>query len=501
MIRVALLTLFCTFLTVFAWRDWFKALCGLILLMAVVEHPDMPKSLAGIQGLNPWNIVLFSVVCAWRVQRKKEGLTWDMPRGINWLLILYLVVTLVSTARLLADYHGVLEFTIAKETDPPTVGSMVSEFLINTVKWVFPGLMLYDGCRDRTRLKWAVAAVLLVYVGLAIQVIKWMPLANISNGADLAARSLKILMREVGYHRVNIAVILAGGGWAIFAARVLVDKTWQVWMMTLASVMVAFALALTGGRAGYATWAAVGAILALIRWRKYLILGPILGMVVLSAVPAVRERMLNGFTAESQDTNGRLDPSMQNVQIQGGKADAYTVTAGRNIAWPFVIHAIGKAPFFGYGREAMQNTGIATRLFVDYGEDFPHPHNAYLQWLLDNGWIGAIPVFLFYLIIMKRSISLFYDSRSTIFIAVGGICLSLTAAVLIGALGSQTFYPREGAVGMWCGIGLMFRVYVERARIAEQFAEARRERSVGAWERWLWPLKAPGQVTGQWAKA
>src|SRR5689334_10628558 len=185
MIRVALLTLFCTFLTVFAWRDWFKALCGLILLMAVVEHPDMPKSLAGIQGLNPWNIVLFSVVCAWRVQRRKEGLKWDMPRGINWLLIIYLLVVLVSTFRLLGDFHGVEEFTRVKETDPPTVGSMVSEFLINTIKWVLPGLMLYDGCRDRTRLKWAITSVLLVYVGLAIQVIKWMPLANITNGADL----------------------------------------------------------------------------------------------------------------------------------------------------------------------------------------------------------------------------------------------------------------------------------------------------------------------------
>ena len=37
-------------------------------------------------------------------------------------------------------------------------------------------------------------------------------------------------------------------------------------------------------------------------------------------------------------------------------------------------------------------------------------------------------------------------------------------ALLIAALGSQTFYPREGSVGMWCAIGLLFRVDRERAR-------------------------------------
>ena len=35
---------------------------------------------------------------------------------------------------------------------------------------------------------------------------------------------------------------------------------------------------------------------------------------------------------------------------------------------------------------------------------------------------------------------------------------------MIAAMGSQTFYPREGAVGMWAAMGLLLRVYVERSR-------------------------------------
>ena len=60
-IRITALYIFVTFLAIYAWKDWFKSLCGLILLMAVIEHPDMPKTVLGIQGLNPWN-VLFAMI-------------------------------------------------------------------------------------------------------------------------------------------------------------------------------------------------------------------------------------------------------------------------------------------------------------------------------------------------------------------------------------------------------------------------------------------------------
>ena len=45
--RIKLLWLIVAFLCFYAYRDWFKALCGLILLMAVIEHPDIPKTVGG----------------------------------------------------------------------------------------------------------------------------------------------------------------------------------------------------------------------------------------------------------------------------------------------------------------------------------------------------------------------------------------------------------------------------------------------------------------------
>jgi O-antigen ligase len=98
------------------------------------------------------------------------------------------------------------------------------------------------------------------------------------------------------------------------------------------------------------------------------------------------------------------------------------------------------------------------------GDTFGHPHNAYLQWMLDNGLLGMIVIGLFYFYIMRYSFSLFRDSRDVMFVAVGGMCFSLVGALLIASMSGQSFYPRESSIAMWCGIGLMLRVYVERSK-------------------------------------
>ena len=159
---------------------------------------------------NPWNIVLAMVMAAWAKQRSREGLKWDLPGGTVFLLLLYFLIVVVGFVRFANDHSGVDYYVQVRGGEMRTFAGMVSEFFINCIKWVIPGLLLFDGVRDRSRMKWAMFSVLFIYVALAIQVIRWMPLSTLTTGADLGARSLKILMREVGYHRVNIAVILAG---------------------------------------------------------------------------------------------------------------------------------------------------------------------------------------------------------------------------------------------------------------------------------------------------
>jgi O-antigen ligase len=446
LIRLALLSAYLVCLVVYSWKDWYRALCGLILLVGVVEHPDMPKTLLGVQGLNPWNIILLVVLLAWMVGRVRERLVWDMPRFVSVLLLVYLAVVLVGFGRMMAD-HSMLR---------DSVPGLWSEYLVNTVKWTIPGLLLFDGARSRERFLWGLAASIGIYVILGIQVIKWMPASSVLSGEDLTYRSLKILMNEVGFHRVNLSMMLGGASWAAFAAHVLPRRrVLRLGLLLLAGVLL-YAQALTGGRTGYATWLAVGLVLCVLRWRRYLLAIPVAAVAVVVLMPSVAQRMMQGFSHETLD---RPAGSVSDEQL-----GEYTVTAGRTLIWPYVIDRIERAPAFGYGRQAMQRTGLAKFLLEELHESFPHPHNAYLEMLLDNGWVGFVLVMPFYLAILLLGTRLLLDSRSPVFVAAGGATLALVLALLIAAVGSQTFYPREGAVGMWCVIGLMLRVWVERGR-------------------------------------
>ena len=472
MIRTTLLWMLVTYLAIYSWRDWYKALCGLILLMAVVEHPDFPKSVMGVQGLNPWNLLLLVITLAWMATRGREGLRWDMPKKFRNLLIVYLLIIAISFLRLIHDMDSMVELARLFGVPAPSVLELVSEHIINAMKWVVPGLLLYDGCRSEERFRLATYCVLAVYVLLAIQVIRWMPLSALTSGSVLEDRSLKILSNEVGYHRVNMAMLLGGGSWAIFCARGLPESRFMLKMTVFFAGIVFFGMALTGGRMGFATWVAIAMFFGFFKWRKVIFLAPIAMALIIAFVPAVQERMMQGFTEQSIDTNVNIE-SLQYADEDG--PHMYTVTAGRTFAWQFVLEKIADAPLLGYGMEAMKRTGVATYLWLEYGESFPHPHNAYLQWIFDNGIIGFIPVLLFYFFIVRMSLGLFLDRGDKTAVAIGGVTLSLVLALLIASMGSQTFYPREGAVGMWCAIGLALRVYVQKQYALREAAKQTRK--------------------------
>ncbi|MEA3225019.1 MAG: hypothetical protein U9Q07_03650, partial [Planctomycetota bacterium] len=187
------------------------SLCGLILMMAVIHYENMPSSMYGIHGFNPWNFLFVMTFMAWLASRRREGLTWDMPRHIVVLLLMYLGVILVGVLRAIFDRSYIEDYALT---------SLISEESINTVKWVIPGIMLYDGCRTRRQLVMAIGSLLLMYFLIAAQVIRHMPVFAALHGISEESRR-KICMR-IGYSACDISACLAGVSWGILATMPLV---------------------------------------------------------------------------------------------------------------------------------------------------------------------------------------------------------------------------------------------------------------------------------------
>src|SRR5438876_1953393 len=157
-IRITVLSLIVAYLSIYAWRNWFRALCGAVVLMAFLEHGDMPRSILGIQGLNLWNILIVNVLIGWAQQRSYEGLTWDVPRSLKIAFLLYCFVIVWAFARFLIDPTEYYEFGR---------GRIIVDYLINPLKFLIPSLLFYNGCRTRERVVWALSAVVVLYFLLA----------------------------------------------------------------------------------------------------------------------------------------------------------------------------------------------------------------------------------------------------------------------------------------------------------------------------------------------
>jgi len=321
-IRLTALYLMVAGISIYAWKDWFKSLCGLILIMAIIHHEDMPSNMFGIQGFNVWNIMFLSIFLAWAFNRQRQGLTWDMPRHISVLLLLYLGVIVVGFLRAVVD-RSYLEWYPLKD--------LISEELINTIKWVFPAILLFDGCRTRKRVMAALICILVMYFVLSAQVVKRMPWESALGGAGERIQRTRLkICSSIGYSAPNLSTILAGASWGMLAALPLARKKKHTLAILAAAGVIAFGQALTGGRAGYAAWGATGVMLCLLKWRKYLLLGPVLAILLPILLPGTVDRMLYGF--------GKTDAAGQEM------VDDYEVTSGRTLIWPHVIEKISESP-------------------------------------------------------------------------------------------------------------------------------------------------------------
>lgn len=432
-------------LSIYAWKDWFKSLCGLIVITAIMGHPDFAQSIGRIQGCNVWNILFANVFLAWLVNRRRQGLVWDMPAHINVFLVLWLGVILAGWLWMIFDRSRLT-------TSTPT--SLISEQLINTIKWPVVGLLLFDSCRTHHRIKATLACIVLFFVLFAVQIGKSIPPGAVREPGNMRAR--RNLVGDAAISPNGAAKMMSGVPWAMLAIMPLLKKRKYRFMMLGLCALSCYALALTGGRSGYVACGATAVLLCVLRWRRYLLGIPLAALILYAVFPGAAARAMMGF--------GQVDITGTEI------TNLEDVTAGRSQIWPVVTAKIVESPVIGFGRESMRRTGLQQYLEDEYGEAatvaVAHPHNAYLEVLLDSGIVGFIIIVGLHAMIWVYSIRLFVDWGDPLYASVGGVALSLLTGHLVSFMGGQSFYAEQIDVGLWCAIGIMLRLYVDRAGLA-----------------------------------
>ena len=258
--------------------------------------------------------------------------------------------------------------------------------------------------------------------------------------------------RDIGLMAIDMSMLLAGCFWSLLTVIVLTFKSTSARLGGSVLLGIIFlGMALCHSRGSYIGFVAAGMSLGIARWPKMLLIMPIGFAGLFALMPAIPARLGMGIGV---------------ADVSGGTSQNWDeITAGRvTDLWPVAIDAFGKSPLLGYGGYACSRTQIRDRWIETGGGAPSHPHNAYLEVLLDMGIIGFLPAMVLYGGILAITLRLFRVRDDPLAAAVGGMGLAMITTLLVTAMGCQSFYPSQSTILYWCIWALGLRFAVERAQ-------------------------------------
>lgn len=439
--RTYILWVFVFGLMVYAWRNWFVSLCALILLTVIMQHRSFPTYLLGINGMNPWNLLLLTIVFVWFLHRRSTKAPFDIPRNVTLLLVVCFLMFFISYVRAVVDLGS---FPVGYR---PNFIGFTGEFLINRIKFLVPAVLLFDACRTRQRVRLAAMVVLACAVAYAVLVIKYVPISSLFSSSESVFMQVRHKVdQHVGLMAIDMSMLLAGMFWALLAFTVLaVKRRWMRLLLLCPLAAIFVGMALCHSRGSYMGFAAGGLVLAIVRWRWLLVLLPMMVVPLFIAMPSIPARL--GMGLGVADVSGEVTQEWNRI------------TSGRTTTiWPAAMEEIEKHSVLGFGGEATRRSGLSDRISTS------HPHNAYLEALLDMGLVGLVTVIALYGAIFAMTLSLFRNREDRLAAAVGGMGLATISVLLVTAMGAQSFYPTQSTILPWCIWALGLRMRMHRAQ-------------------------------------
>lgn len=439
------------FTLAYAFRDWFRALCILIAFTALQDYPGLPNPF-GAKGINHWSVMLAGVTLAWAVTRLGDSRGPNLTLGWWVALSAYLFVEGIGLLRLLLqleDFKASAGAVSEAYLGYDTKGILV-DYFYTPARYMWLAFMLLDGARTRERILEALLAIFAAMLLYAVIVCKEIPPRALIEGG-MAFRDR--IPKWTGRHPNDLARIFGAGFWiAVCFAQLRVGSSWLRWGALGCAGLLALGLAHTQSRGGIVGFIACGLILTVVMksWKNIALLGAI-GVVVVAAAPGLMARVLEGV-----DTSG------------AGAHDVDSLTAGRDVIWQAALDAIEHSPLIGYGTYGYVTSHALTRS-VQWGGGENHPHNAYLETLLDQGLLlapGRLAPFLYVLWVAIGLVRRRGDDPLRL-AGVAGVAY-VTALFAMGLTG-QHFGLTEKPYTFWCIASLV----VAAARLSQP-APARR---------------------------
>jgi O-antigen ligase len=414
---------------------------GAIFLAAVLPVSTtilFPRTLMGIPGLNPINVLLAGSLLIYLLRGRLQSRAPFVPRPLLWLYILPIVAAgVLGTTRFDDIYPLFFErMTVEFTTWQGYLGSTVLKPMLLVVAALVIAAAVARAPKPEPYVAaLAIGACLLAFVMFGFIIAAGLGLS------ELSARRSRSFFTQFGTHANELGRIFV----TVYA--LLLFTWWETkhtasrLMLFAALGVICLAIILTFSRNAFLGSLIVSALFVMWKFNaKKLALG--LGATAL-AVALSPEAVYRRITF-------RLDT---------GSADA--VSAGRvEGIWAPLLPETLDSPIWGQGLNSIMWSDALWSRAMDF---VGHPHNAYLQAVLDMGVVGLALLVAYYLHVWKGFRAL--GSNAYLTPAMRGFfqggCAALVAFAVAGMSGG-TLRPDNENIPLWIAIGMMYGLAARR---------------------------------------
>jgi O-antigen ligase len=410
----------------------------LIVLLPVSASNVFPHELMGFKGLNPINVLALATLGSYLLQGRLGDKRHFLPRPLLLLLVPFLVAGLLGLRHVDDIYALFHEVEAIHFTEPL---GYFRDLVLKPGIIVLVALLVAAAVAKSQKPERILIPIVISVWAICLVEIAFVIFSGVRPGQLATTGPARRFFLAIGMHANDLGRLLA------MAYALLLFTWWEVKASAFKVVLfvtlglITVSLMLTFSRGAFLGFFIVNALF--LTWKFN---AKTLSLAMLAAVLAVV-----------------LAPGYLYSRITLGVAsgDVETVTAGRvGGIWLPLLPEIWKSPLWGSGIGSVM---WSYPMVTDAMTLVLHPHNAYLEAVLDTGFIGLAAFLLFYWTVWRGFRSLgshaFLSPELRAFFQ--GAAAGLVAFAVTGWAGSSLM-PRFEWSFLWIAIGVMYGMLARR---------------------------------------
>jgi hypothetical protein len=410
----------------------------LIMLLPLSASNIFPHELMGLKGLNPINLLILATLGAYLLQRRLGQAGSFVPKPLLWLYVVPFVIAGILGSRY-ADRLFPLFYELEVVNFNEAAG-YIRDMVLKPGLMVVVALLIAASVNKSQKPERFLIPVIIAVWAMCLLEIVFVALSGIRLG-ELAESNARQFFLAIGLHANDIGRLYA------MAYALLLFTWWETkepglkLLLFFTLGIIGLALLLTFSRGAFLGFIVVNALFLMWKFNAKTVALALLGVVavVLFAPGALYSRLTMGF----------------------GTGDIDTVSAGRvEGIWLPLLPEIWKSPFFGNGiGSVMWSYPMMTESMTPVN----HPHNAFLESVLDVGLIGTACFLVYFGTVYRgfRSLGGHAFLSPTLRGFFQGATAGLAAFFVTGWAGSSLM-PRSEWSLLWVAIGMMYGLLSRR---------------------------------------